>query len=108
VGQNYKDKFAETGSEIEARKSAAETLKVQSMMLPLYAIQFLPFTDKFLSTARGISAKAVLQDVIKLGGVEYAPELATELIQNYTAAKLNNDPKYKDASFTEYAKAEGK
>jgi len=80
VGQNYKDKFAETGSEIEAR---------------------------FLSTARGISAKAVLQDVIKLGGVEYAPELATELIQNYTAAKLNNDPKYKDASFTEYAKAEG-
>lgn len=107
VGQNYKDKFAETGSEIEARKSAAETLKVQSMMLPLYAIQFLPFTDKFLSTARGISAKAVMQDVIKLAGVEYTPELATELIQNYTAAKLNNDPKYKDATFTEYAKAEG-
>jgi hypothetical protein len=107
VGQNYKDKFEATGSEIEARQSAITTMEVQSAMLPLYAIQFAPFTGKFLSTARGMSAKAVVQDVIKLGGVEYAPELMTELVQNYTAAKLNNDPKYKNATFAEYAQAEG-
>jgi len=107
VGQNYKDKFAETGSEIEARNSAKVTLQVQSAMLPLYAVQFAPFVSGVLKTARGISAKAVIQDVITLAGVEYAPELATELVQNYTAAKLNNDPKYKNATFIEYAKAEG-
>lgn len=115
VGQNYKDKFAETGSEIEARQSAKSTLQIQSMMLPLYAVQFLPFTDKFLSTARGISAKAVMQDVFKLAGVEYTPELATELIQNFVAKKLDENSNYiKNTSyaniwdgFTEYAKTEG-
>lgn len=115
VGQNYKDKFAETGSEIEARQSAKTTLQIQTMMLPLYAVQFLPFTNKFFSTARGISAKAVVQDVFKLAGVEYTPELATELIQNFVAKKLDENSNYiKNTSyaniwdgFLEYAKTEG-
>jgi hypothetical protein len=115
VGQNYKDKFAETGSEIEARQSAKTTLQIQTMMLPLYAVQFLPFTNKFFSTARGISAKAVAQDVFKLGLVEYTPELATELIQNFVAKKLDENSNYvKNTSyaniwdgFLEYAKTEG-
>ena len=107
VGQNYNDSFEKFGSHTKAKSAAVETLGVQSLMYPAYAIQFLPFTDKFLSTAKGISTKAVMQDIAKFVGVEYVPELFTELVQNYKNAQFVGDERYKDASFLDYAKAEG-
>jgi len=107
VGQNYRDNFRATGSESEAREAAASTLKLQTAMYPAYLLQFAPFMEGFFSTAKGITLKTVTSDIAKFAGTEYAPELITELAQNYKNAKDSRNSKYENMTFSQYALEEG-
>jgi len=87
VGQNFSDVLDKTGNLFDAKQAASSTLALQSAMMPLYAVQAIPFASGIIGKAGSNLTRAAVA-AGRIGGLEYVPELITELGQNYKAAQI--------------------
>jgi SAM-dependent methyltransferase len=106
VAENHRLVYERTGSIEQAQDAAAETLKTQILMSPLYTISMLPFTKGFLSKyAPGLGLKSF---GLKFGvstGLEQIEETGVEMGQQYLSYK-NSTPNPVD--FATWAMQNGK
>lgn len=102
ISQNYDAVFAKTGSLIEAENAAVETLKIQVILAPSYALEMLPFVAGALSKlSKGTGIIGFTKKTALGGAIENATEMLQETTGAYTQARLLGGEEFKQ-NYTDF------
>ena len=91
AGRAESDKFESTGDAVAAKEASRKTVDSQVMLMPLYALEGLPFMEAPLNVSKNKIIRAAIG-----GAIEYGTELPQEYLQNLSEEAIKNDESYKD------------
>ena len=91
AGRAESDKFEATGDAVAAKEASRKTVDSQVMLMPLYALEGLPFMEAPLNVSKNKIIRAAIG-----GAIEYGAEVPQEYLQNLSEEAIKNDESYKD------------